>query len=887
VNWKTFLLAAMVVLGIYAPDFYFGGKTAYAAIVTNKPGEPSLIFEDTLEGGSDSDGAVTAGIPLSINSGGVSDVYSFFGPGVVGKEGTFSYKASGGLGLACTATAPGSTHLYNAAALNKSYMEGKSTSYVTETKFEFGTTGTLAQKNINIFMRFGGAWNYSYYFKICSDGSIGLFSPKGETSPISALTSTTAAGGAFGGTVVYMARAALIDKPDGGIYMAINIYAASDPNASIAFLEHTVAADANLLIASDAAYGPGFGVANSNCVAKFTSYSIKDIIDIRIKDGSIADFKGSEYDYNYSTQESITLEDITAVGNIPGEEMPNIDYDSGASRVTVMYAGLTYTVNIRELVDDTVKITINGVPSGSVIAMVGEKVEIPVFSEVINATSGISWLFSDSQGQDDYMTISPNISADGEEVVLTIDNSEGNLKDGKVALTASVEKGGDVYAKSIDIEYLTELPGQGSHDTVQLTAEELVKISERIGETVVVIKAGLQSAFYGSRIVWSVEGFEGASLEHAQSVYREADIENRLIIDNNFVSDTTDLSVTVKAKNIATGAADTKNIHIFAVATPDRIKIKGNSVVTVSEDSSYYFEYYTAEVYQKSKLLSGDALRFSEPLNWLLKTAKGGVSINADTGMLTVSSSASAGTVTIVAQMGNLIDEFNVSITKKTGSQSAKSSQRTGVGLAGVQVPGIEAAEEIKENSQTDVPQDKRELKDYRGHWCEEIINDLLSRRIINGGVNGEMRPDYFATKEETIKVLINILNISLQGGGRLKEGDNTSEWAVAYVLTAMDEGIVRGDETGFINGGGNVSRAEVCAMTSRALKLLGGDIGLLNTFSDGDKVPDWCKEDMAALISKKIITGFEDSTIRPYDLITRAEVFAIAYRAAADGGLI
>jgi len=122
-------------------------------------------------------------------------------------------------------------------------------------------------------------------------------------------------------------------------------------------------------------------------------------------------------------------------------------------------------------------------------------------------------------------------------------------------------------------------------------------------------------------------------------------------------------------------------------------------------------------------------------------------------------------------------------------------------------------------------------------------------------------------------------MGLSPVSGGTMPDGDTTSGWAYPFVLAAMNAKMVQGNGSGYINANNNVIRAEVIAMAARSLGLADGDAGILSGFSDGGSVPDWCKGNMAAMIEKKIITGFEDKTLKPGILITRAELFAIAYR--------
>ena len=69
-----------------------------------------------------------------------------------------------------------------------------------------------------------------------------------------------------------------------------------------------------------------------------------------------------------------------------------------------------------------------------------------------------------------------------------------------------------------------------------------------------------------------------------------------------------------------------------------------------------------------------------------------------------------------------------------------------------------------------------------------------------------------------------------------------------------------------------SITRAEALTVISRMTGYSGGEL----YFNDSNDVPWWAASSIAGLVNAGIINGYEDNTIRPNDLLTRAEAAAI-----------
>ncbi|MDR0406269.1 MAG: sortase [Clostridiales bacterium] len=155
------------------------------------------------------------------------------------------------------------------------------------------------------------------------------------------------------------------------------------------------------------------------------------------------------------------------------------------------------------------------------------------------------------------------------------------------------------------------------------------------------------------------------------------------------------------------------------------------------------------------------------------------------------------------------------------------------------------------------------------GHWGE-----IPMKYMAEAGYLQAAEPDTYVTRLDASRVLAKLPLID--------KGSN-------YIFTdTSDNAVVRVAKAGLMSGGDNqafrpddgMSREE----TAKILSLLttnpqgGGEL----SFADTDEVSVWARPYIAALVRDNIILGYEDSTFRPQESITRAE-FATLFMKIRD----
>ncbi|MNR06930.1 Endo-1,4-beta-xylanase A precursor [compost metagenome] len=113
----------------------------------------------------------------------------------------------------------------------------------------------------------------------------------------------------------------------------------------------------------------------------------------------------------------------------------------------------------------------------------------------------------------------------------------------------------------------------------------------------------------------------------------------------------------------------------------------------------------------------------------------------------------------------------------------------------------------------------------------------------------------------------------------------NDSDWFKSYVASAVKNGIVNGKEPGKFDPNGNITRAEMAVMSSRALALKGFSLSpakiddALKGFTDGSAINASMKDGVALAASEGIVIGEEGNVFNPNANSTRAQAAVVIYR--------
>ena len=184
---------------------------------------------------------------------------------------------------------------------------------------------------------------------------------------------------------------------------------------------------------------------------------------------------------------------------------------------------------------------------------------------------------------------------------------------------------------------------------------------------------------------------------------------------------------------------------------------------------------------------------------------------------------------------------------------------------------------------------------DMVGHWAEGPANDMGSRLVMPGETAEMFGASGNVTRMEFIATLVRALGLASGTGSSpfvdLRPGDES----YGYALTAYQYQLIGGYPGSALLPNERITREQAMSMVVAAMRVTGLDnrltaeevSSLLAEYSDGDAVSDWARGVVAACIDSGIIGGRPGRAIAPQDLVTRAELAAIAQRLLRQSSLI
>ena len=101
-------------------------------------------------------------------------------------------------------------------------------------------------------------------------------------------------------------------------------------------------------------------------------------------------------------------------------------------------------------------------------------------------------------------------------------------------------------------------------------------------------------------------------------------------------------------------------------------------------------------------------------------------------------------------------------------------------------------------SSMTAVSASAAEFNDIKGHWAEDVINELADKDIIHGVSDTEFNPDGTVTRAEFLKMAlgtVGIADVPYRSGECLDV--TASDWYGGCVQSALDKGLIPEDMIG------------------------------------------------------------------------------------------
>jgi len=167
----------------------------------------------------------------------------------------------------------------------------------------------------------------------------------------------------------------------------------------------------------------------------------------------------------------------------------------------------------------------------------------------------------------------------------------------------------------------------------------------------------------------------------------------------------------------------------------------------------------------------------------------------------------------------------------------------------------------------------------------------------ISGYPDGSFRSDGTITRAEIATMMIRVLRLNVNDINQeyrksyFEEGSfsdvNSDNWAFIYIELAKQNGIMKGYKDKTFKPDQPVSRAEMAVIISNAFKLF--DVNqpdYARHFIKDVRVDHWAFNAINIVYNAGIVTGYDDGTFKPNDLIKRGEVVVMINKLINRSGL-
>lgn len=110
-------------------------------------------------------------------------------------------------------------------------------------------------------------------------------------------------------------------------------------------------------------------------------------------------------------------------------------------------------------------------------------------------------------------------------------------------------------------------------------------------------------------------------------------------------------------------------------------------------------------------------------------------------------------------------------------------------------------------------------LNDIEGHWAKAYIVAAVEKGIVNGYSDGSFKPDAQITRSEAVKIIVsadNHLAMVVEEGTAPYNDVSDDYWAAPFITVANDQGLVKGYEGKIFKPMKDISRAEAMVIVDR-----------------------------------------------------------------------
>ena len=168
------------------------------------------------------------------------------------------------------------------------------------------------------------------------------------------------------------------------------------------------------------------------------------------------------------------------------------------------------------------------------------------------------------------------------------------------------------------------------------------------------------------------------------------------------------------------------------------------------------------------------------------------------------------------------------------------------------------------------------EFKDIPEDWSKDGILKAIETGLLNGD-DGYVRPKDPMTRAEMGTIMTRAFGATKVADISMFKDVKKDQWFYDYMAKAVAMGAFKGDGEN-LRPNSNISRQEAMVVLSRLFDMESDNLSVLDQFSDKNKIQDWAKAGVAAVVESGYVKG-SDGKVNPEANITRAEFATIMSR--------
>ena len=217
---------------------------------------------------------------------------------------------------------------------------------------------------------------------------------------------------------------------------------------------------------------------------------------------------------------------------------------------------------------------------------------------------------------------------------------------------------------------------------------------------------------------------------------------------------------------------------------------------------------------------------------------------------------------------------FRYYIKGTSGAQGGTSSGGSGGG-GGTFVgdTSSSAFPEVNTNAQEPVINTTKDFNDVsKDSWSYNYIMALRKVGIIDGDDKNNYNPDKLVTREEFVKMIVNVANVEMVENGKGFTDVKSTDWFAPYVYTAKANGIVNGIDADKFGVGSAISRQDMAVIINNVININADISTNRDLFADDFTISNYAYNAVYSMKALGILNGYNDGNYKPQGKLTRAE---------------